>query len=307
MFREDRAARLAAILLLAFASTHAGAASFESELDGRWLGAWIVVTAESYSDCAGVYTNNRVNGNLVRGGGRVGFESGELAKLDKIDVKRSRVDLLLSYQVPVLLSSADGPFTLYDEASCRVELEIEIPRSSVKERDLADVERRIAEVVERHETESSAKGSASWNERRREELPADYARTLAEYAVFRAERTNAAVQASLDHALEETARLGGRLGDETVYYEGLAAGVAAARSVDLGGCAGLVGVDLGEIRRQAARVQAKNEGTAAGFARGYEDGKVLVYGLEMIRALPACFVPVPPLPEETALAEARSG
>ena len=43
------------------------------------------------------------------------FAQGELAKVDKINLKRARIDLYLSLGEPVLASHMDGPFELYDE------------------------------------------------------------------------------------------------------------------------------------------------------------------------------------------------
>ena len=69
-------------------------------------------------------------GNLVTGGGHWRFQPGELAKLDKVDVNRSRIDLHLSLSEPMLVPWQEGPFTLYRESACKVELEIAVPRES---------------------------------------------------------------------------------------------------------------------------------------------------------------------------------
>ena len=91
------------VLALAGFSTAAEASEWQKSLKSRWLGAWVVTTTEGYSDCNGTYTNNRINGNLVKSSGRQVFEAGELAKLDRVDAKRSRLDLHLSLIEPVLL------------------------------------------------------------------------------------------------------------------------------------------------------------------------------------------------------------
>lgn len=277
----------------------------QKELRSRWLGAWIVVSTESYSDCTGSYTNNRINDNLVKSGGRLRFQAGEIAKLNGVDLKRSRLDLHLTFGEPTLLPYQDGPFTLYREALCKVEFQVELPRHVVKNKDAEAVEEFLRRVVERYATEGEARDSDAYNGRVMEPYPEDYEITLARHAVWKAEQTNAAVQAAIDHAVEETTRLTDRLESNPIYLAGFAEGVEDARGVNLEGCPTLLSVDLGDIRRQAARAKAKEEGIEAEAVRGYEDGKALVYGLEMLRNLPYCFVPVPDLDEATARAAAQ--
>ena len=60
--------------LAVFAPALAG--DVESSLETRWRGAWVVTEVETYSDCAGLATNNRVSGNLVTGRGRLRFHAG---------------------------------------------------------------------------------------------------------------------------------------------------------------------------------------------------------------------------------------
>lgn len=297
-----------ALLVLQTLSCAALAGGLERSVKGQWLGAWVVITSEAYSDCGGFYTNNRVNGNLVKSGGTWRFQPGELAKLDGLDVKRSRLDVLLTLAEPKLVPYQEGPFTLYREASCRVELEVELPRATVKSKDDRAVERQFDRVVERHATEAEALASAGWNEREMEPYPPDYPRTLARHAVWKAEQYNAAIQAKIDHAVAETSRLADRLHGDSNYLSAFAEGVEAARTADLRGCPALLALDLGEIRRQAAQAKSEADLDAEGV-QGFEDGKVLVLGLEMIRGLAVCFVPVPVLDledTETAAASERS-
>jgi hypothetical protein len=47
------------------------------------------------------------------------------------------------------------------------------------------------------------------------------------------------------------------------------------------------------MRKQGARADAADDGDGA---RGYHDGRLLVYALEMLRNLPDCLVPVPEAP-----------
>ena len=67
------------------------------------------------------------------------FEPGELGKVDKVKVKRSRVDLLLTLDQPVLASRLDGPFELFDERPCKVQLIFEMPREWLSREDLETI------------------------------------------------------------------------------------------------------------------------------------------------------------------------
>ena len=60
------------------------------------------------------------------------FDAGELVKIDKVKVKRSRVDLLTTFSEPVLVASQDGPFELYHERECKAQLIFEVPRTVIK-------------------------------------------------------------------------------------------------------------------------------------------------------------------------------
>jgi len=290
-------ASLAGMLVLA---APALAGDFQRTLQSDWLGAWVVVRGESYSDCNGQYTHNRINGTLVKGAAAWRFAAGELAKLDKVDLKRSRLDLSMTFSEPFLVAYQDGPFTLYREAQCRVELEVEIPREAVKGKDDSQVERLLTQVLERYATEQQARASESWNEREMEPYPADYDETLAKHTIWRAEQTNAAVQSQIASAMQETTRLTDRMVSDPAYLNGFAQGVQAAKATQLDACTVLLSVDLAEVRRQAAAAKSMESGGQVASISGYQDGKALVYGLEMMRNLPACLVRVPEYEELTA-------
>jgi hypothetical protein len=284
------------ILVLAVATLACGAVTagpLERQLDERWLGAWVVITTESGSDCGALYTNNRVNGRLVTSDGWNAFGAGELAKIDKIVVSRSRVDLKLGLVEPLLVARQDGPFTLYDQVGCRVEIELEVPRDAVKRGDVAGIERLLSRVLERHETEDAALASRSWNGREREPYPDDYDRTLARHAAWRAEQTNAAVQVAIDRAMVELSHLSDRIDEGPAWTTGFAEGMRAARAERLGACGTLLALDLAEARRRAMVDRRGHEGVPQDHLDGFADGIVLVHGLALVRELPACFVPVP--------------
>lgn len=296
----DRSARsLVALVVVCLAGAPVAAGALEAEIESRWLGAWVLTRTESYSSCSGLYTNNRVNGTFIRSSGAVAFEPGELAKIDKIDVNRSRVDVLVAVAEPVLLDEAEGPFTLYHEATCRVEFEIEVPRAVVKSHDADAMDRAIAAVLARFATPEEATAAAAYNARVRREYPDDYDLTLAALDVWRAERTNDAVRSGLDAATETAARLADRIDGDPVYLAGFSTGVERARSTVRDECATLVTVDLDALEPRFRHDMTPEERRRL---RGEADGASLVTALAMLRRLPACFVPVPADPDAMALA-----
>jgi hypothetical protein len=267
----------------------------ERSLESRWQGAWILTNVDTYSDCAGTHTNNRVNGELVSSRGRIRFRPGELAHVVKVDLKRSRLDLLLNLSEPILVSFQDGPFTLYNEARCLMELEVELPREVVSRGNLDGVDTALRPILRRHTSQDEAMRTKTWNHRQRDPYPADYERTLVEHRVWKAQQTNAAIQARIDRAMAETSRLADRVTSDPDYLKGFAAGIEAMRSVDLGRCGDLLSRDFSSVAPAPARLAlAAFAGEAASrYTSGFQDGQRLVFGLESLRRLPQCMVPVP--------------
>lgn len=289
-------------LLVAVSALHAG--SLEKEMRSRWLGAWLVTEVESYSDCSGRYTNNRVNGDLVRGRGLRAFEPGELAQVDKVDVKHSRLDLLLSVREPVLIPYAAGPFTLFREASCRIELEVKLPRQVVKRKDADWIDDALERVVERYAREHEAVAAGSWNGRERAPYPDDYEDRLFGYAVWQAETANGEVESKLAVATEHAMRLSDRLSGDPSYMAGFATGVEEARGVGLASCEQKMKVAF--VQSRATADPHSSEGAeAAREARGHDDGFNLILALQLMRSLPECFVPVPVRDDGVAYGEPR--
>jgi len=278
------------------------AGDLQRSVESRWRGAWVLTAADVYSDCSGLHTNNRVNGALVSSRGRVRFRPGELAQVGKVDLKRSRIDIFLGVPEPILVSFRDGPFTLYNEARCLVELDVELPRSVVSKDDANAIDAALAAVLQRFNSQDDALQAKAFNRRKRDAYPADYDRTLAEHAAWKARQANAEVQARLDKALEETARLTDRVSSDPDYLKGFSAGVEAMRAVDLGQCRELMSRDFTNIASAPQQVAVAGfGGEAAGrYTRGFQDGQRLVYGLECLRRLPQCMVPVPEVPGDRA-------
>ena len=66
--------------------------------------------------------------------------------------------------------------------------------------------------------------------------------------------------------------------------------------MNLDECSPLLGMDLDGLRRAGARNAKDLPEGGEEVVEGYVDGKILVIGLEMLRVLPECYVPVPDLP-----------
>lgn len=265
-----------------FAPPPAAAQDLEAALNARYRGAWVIVRVPLASDCGGLYTDNTVVGTRTDSKGDHRFEAGELARVDKIEVRMGgRVDLFLDLAEQVLAEFRDGPFTLYNPLSCNVQLELGAPRRAPA----AEVERALDGLVELHGDARSAEASPAWNGRRRAEYPEGYERTLAEHAAWKAAEVNRAVDARLAEAVEEATRVSDRVREDPDYLAGFGAGVIEVRDDYLGDCSALLG----------ARIYPDDEhGKSAVWNDGYEDGQRLAFALELIRLLRGCYVPVPP-------------
>ena len=87
-------------------------------------------------------------------------------------------------------------------------------------------------------------------------------------------------------------RLTDRISSDPLYLTGFAEGIEQAKSDELRGCPELLSFNFDSDSDQAMEVE------------GARDGRLLVYSMELLRHLPACFVPIPELPEESATAAA---
>jgi hypothetical protein len=282
---------LGASVLTVLLAASAHAADLEKELAGRWRGSWVIVNVDVRSDCTAAYTNNRLNGRRVAGSGSFSFGAGELAQIDKVDLHRARLDLKLALAEPVRASWQEGPFTLYRQASCRIELEAELPREVVAKKDLGAVERALGQVLERYDARPDAEGSKTWNGREVEPYPDDYEATLAEHGRWKAEQANAAVQQRLVQVEAEAARVADRIASDPEYVAGFAQGVERSRSLSWPACEAMVsgGVEALVVHAPTgSRSDAERRRD-----RGFEDGQRLLVSLELRRRLPGCFVDAP--------------
>src|SRR4029077_7725993 len=189
--RVAQSALAGLLAVLAPGTNPARASDLQRTMESRWRGAWVLTAVDTYSDCGGFHTDNQVSGTLVNSKGRFRFRPGELGQVGKVDVKRSRIEILLSLPEPILTSFRDGPFTLYNENRCLVELDVDLPRSVVSNDDANAVESLLKPILRRLASPDEATGAKTWNHRQRAASPADYDRTLAEHTAWKAKQANA--------------------------------------------------------------------------------------------------------------------
>ena len=266
----------------------ASASKLDDELDRRLKGAWATLGVEVYSSCSGTYSDNTVGDAGVASKAARRFEAGELVKIDKIKVKRARVDLLTTLAEPVLVSRHDGPFELWDERECKAQLIFEVGRATIKRGNADEIMASLTAAMETHGSVESARSSDGWNGRERRPYPDDYDRTLARYEAWRAEQTNAAVAAGIEKAVDEAAHAAEEIEQDADYLDGFAAGVEEMDSLNIDDCARLIDASFSSFRERPP------SGKTSTWDRGFEDGQRLVFHLYLSRELRHCFVPVPP-------------
>lgn len=264
------------------------AQNLQSRLNAAYQGAWAVLLIETGSTCDSDYTNNKVLGTRVVSAAPFRLLTGELGRIAKVDVKRSRVDILIDVDEPLLTSRTDGPFELFEQARCRVELEIEVPREWVKKKWQEQIDDLLASILERHEDQASAVRSERWNRREVEPLPEDYEEVFAEYTVWKAARLEDDLLAALDEALRDAQRVIDRADDDPAYGAGFSAGMEREsgkyRSWD--DCAELPDESFYPGSRNApADFEDSDERE---WEKGYRDGQVVAFNVELARRIGAC-------------------
>jgi hypothetical protein len=280
------AALLLASLLVSLPA--ARAANLQDQLNASWQGARAVLLLEAVSDCGDSFTSNQVVGNRTLSSATHRLARGELVRVLKVDVKRSRIDIMISLDEPLLVSWTEGPYELFDQATCRIELEIAVPRELVKKKRLGEIESVLASLLERHESQESVAGSANWNRREVEPMPAGHDETLAEYRTWKAARLREDLATTLADALEKAQRAIDRANGGPAYGAGMAAGIEkeARRYRSWDECDELVA----ETHYPAGKgAPSEFEGSdKREWERGYRDGQVVAFNVELSRHIAEC-------------------
>jgi len=273
-----------------FGVSNSPAANLDDKLDKQLRGSWATLRVEVYSSCSGTYSDNRIGEAGVASKAHRRFAPGELVKIDKIKVKRARVDLLTSLATPVLVARQDGPFELFDEHECKAQLIFELPREVIKSGDADTVLTAIHSALTVFPSQSATMDSTGWNGRERQPYPQDYEQTLARYEQWKAEQINVAVTAGIDRSITKAAEAADDIESDTDYLDGFAAGAEKMQEIRLSDCAQLIDASFNSWRKGPP--SDKN----SAWKRGFEDGQSLVFHLRRASELKGCYVPVPATP-----------
>jgi hypothetical protein len=280
---------LAVLFTAALVTSGASASDLENHLENELRGAWGILEAEVYSACGGTYSDNTIGAAGVASKAGHRFDPGELVKIDKIKVKRQRVDLLVTLAVPIRTSRMDGPFELFDEHECRVQLIFPVARDLVKGGDAKALLDTVRTTVTLFPSLTDARDSDGWNGRELEPLPDDYEATLQRHAAWKAEQTNATVRTGIDRALAAAADIAEDLSDDPDYLAGFADGAEEMSSLTLSDCSSLLGASYMVYHENAPKDRPKR------WRDGWDDGQELVFNVLIANRLQGCFVQVPPV------------
>ncbi len=278
---------LAALVAVAATTT---ASELDDRLDRELKGAWGVLEIEVYSACGGTYSDNEVGGAGVASKAPHRFEAGEMVKIDKVKVKRQRVDVLLTLSVGLRTSHSDGPFELFDERQCRAQMIFPVSRQLVKSADADAILDHVGQSITLFATLAEAEDSDAWNGREIAPLPADYDETLRLHAVWKAEQTNAAVREATDRALSDAANAAEDIRNDEDYLAGFAAGAEEMSSFSTTDCSSLLTTSLEAHDKNPPKEKSGM------WKDGWEDGQTLVFNTLLADRLRSCAVPVPPSP-----------
>ena len=282
------AIRFFALAIVAiFLTSTASASDLADRLNRELAGGWGVLEIEIYSGCAGTYSDNTVGTVGVTSKAGTRFSEGELVKIDKVKVKRQRVDLLLTVAVPLRRARMDGPFELYDTLECRAQLIFPVGREQVKNADAQAVLTHIRRNLTVFPSLAEAQESDGWNGRELEDLPPDYDTTLQRHAAWKAEQTNAAVRVAVDRALEAAADIADYLSDDPDFLAGFAEGAEEMSSFAVTECSSLLSVSYSVYHENPPKDRPKL------WRSGYDDGQELVFNVLVADRLRTCQVPVP--------------
>jgi hypothetical protein len=184
----------------------------------------------------------------------------------------------------------DGPFELFDERECKVQLIFPVPREQVKGGDAGALLDTVRTTVTLFPSLAEARESDGWNGRELEPLPDDYEATLQRHAAWKTEQINAAIRTGIDHALAAAANIAEDLSDDPDYLAGFAKGAEEMSSLTLSNCSSLLSASYTAYDKNAAKDQPRR------WRDGWDDGQELVFNVLVANRLQGCFVPVPPAP-----------
>lgn len=277
---------LAAALTLAAQTPLTADNAVESALRAGWVGRWVVLRTASFSDCDGGYTNNRLRGTLPGSRGAHRLEPGEVGQVDNLHLRRSRVDLLVGLAEPLRVELRDGPFQLFEQRECRIELQLPAPRSAVRGGDLGQLGALLTAAVEPHPSAAAAAASPLASGRRVEPLPPDHQERWIAYRAWQLEQLGRALRERLATALDRIDRLLAGTARGPSYAEGLLEGARELDREPRADCPELP--DLLFSPRRGAPPAELGEDDRRDWQRGWEDGQRLAFEVALAQRLERC-------------------
>jgi hypothetical protein len=263
-------------VLLLFAPAAPAFADAESELQAEWRGVWALTRTAVFSECTDHFTDNDVVGDRVSGKA-LRFEAGEGAQVSGLDWTISGLKVRIELSEPFRVEWRDGPYTLYEQRRCRVELRL--PRQARP--NAAAASAAIARLLERVEGEGEIAASPAWNRRRVADYPADWERTKAEYDAWKTAQINAAVGRKLDEVIAQAEHVVEWSQQDDDYAAAFVAGMHARRYESFSSC------------DSALDASFYVHGSSSKSRRGWEDGQRLAWAVNVAAELRKCFVAGP--------------
>lgn len=255
-------------------SVPAGAAAGD-ELRAELVGRFGLTRAPLASDCAATPTRSKVVSGRPTGAGLRSFATGELVRVAEVRAGLlSGLEIELEVVEPALVSWRDGPFEVFDQRRCRIELDFEVPREVRKDKTRALA--AIAAVVETFDDERAAK-AAGWNGRRVEPYPEGWEETRREYEAWRVARRNEQVRAKTEEVLAAADQVLRYMKNDADYLASFGAGARARTSDSWSSCEAML----------AATFSASGSG-GEDYA-GWADGQKVAWAARLARALQECY------------------
>ncbi len=273
---------------MAVAAVGPAAARPEGELRDAWVGRFVILRAAAFSNCDERYTNNRMRGMRPSSPGSARFDPGEIGRVDNLSLQRARIDLLVTLLEPLRVEFRDGPFRLYEQLECRVELELPASRDAVRRGAIERLDDLIGGFLEAAHDRAGAEESPLWNRRRVEPLPEDHEARLAEYHAWKQEQMYIALRGRLAEALDRAADIAARADRSVAYARGL---VMGSRDFDQDDLFSTACEELPEARFSSGWGRAPedlDDRDARDWKDGFEDGRRLLFEITLARRLERC-------------------
>jgi len=251
-------------------------ADVEDELRAELVGRFALTRDAVISECTDHFTDMRVVGGRLAGGSGARFGTGELVRIDNVNVGAlSGLDVNLTLVEHFLLSFQDGPFTLHDQRRCRVQLNFEVPREVRK--DTARSLAAVAAVLDLFDDEAAAK-RAGWNKRRVEDYPAGWEKTKREYETWKVAQTNELVRQKSERVLDEAERILSYMPGDDDYLLSFGAGAKARSSDSWSNCEAMLSATF------------YVSGSGGKSKRGWSDGQLVAWATQLAHALQGCYL-----------------